>query len=126
MTREEAIKVLQNEVNCAQNDRCSLSCDSCEFFVTDDQVQTAHETAISALQQQGNKRNEPLTLDELREMDGEPVWVEHYNGGEWVVVHWNIYGRITTAYNAELRYDEYGERWTAYRQKTEEDHHDSD
>ena len=28
--------------------------------------------------------NEPLTLDELREMDGEPVWiVEHPDWGHW-------------------------------------------
>lgn len=35
--------------------------------------------AIAALSQP----NEPLTLDELREMDGEPVWVEE-------VEHWAL------------------------------------
>lgn len=51
------------------------------------------EEAISSLY----PPNEPLTLDELREMDGEPVWVEHNNGGEWIVIHWDYVGRITTA-----------------------------
>lgn len=74
---------------------------------------------IMVLRERG--RNDPLSLDELRQMDGEPVWAKHCHGGEWVVVHWNIYGRITTAYNAELRYDEYGETWLAYRQKPEEE-----
>ena len=36
----------------------------------------AVDMAISALRQQETvaNRNEPLTLDELRKMDGEPVW----------------------------------------------------
>lgn len=34
--------------------------------------------------------NEPLTLEELREMDGEPVWVEMFVKGlksHWAIVH---------------------------------------
>ena len=59
----------------------------------------------------------PLTLDELRKMDGQPVWVEHGNGGEWVTVHWDYAGNIATAYKACLREHEYGEYWTAYHHK---------
>ena len=68
------------------------------------------EEAISSLY----PPNEPLTLDELREMDGEPVWVEHNNGGEWIVIHWDYVGRITTAYKACLLDHEYGKTWIAY------------
>lgn len=37
------------------------------------------------------RKNDPLTLEELREMDGEPVWVTHKDGsgGRWGIV--NIY-----------------------------------
>ena len=33
--------------------------------------------------------NEPLTMEQLREMDGEPVWVTHKDGsgGRWGVVN---------------------------------------
>ena len=58
--------------------------------------------------------NEPLTFAELREMEGEPVWVEHNNGGEWLVIHWDYVGRITTAYKACLLDHEYGRTWLAY------------
>ena len=58
--------------------------------------------------------NEPLTFAELREMEGEPVWVEHNNGGEWLVIHWDYVGRITTAYKACLLDHEYGRTWIAY------------
>lgn len=34
--------------------------------------------------------NDPLTLEELREMDGEPVWVVEINGypPHWGLVYW--------------------------------------
>lgn len=34
--------------------------------------------------------NDPLTLDELREMDGEPVWVVETNGypPRWGLIYW--------------------------------------
>ena len=54
-------------------------CDESGSYVFDLDVQ-ALDMAISALSQP----NEPLTLDELREMDGEPVWiVEHPDWGHW-------------------------------------------
>lgn len=65
--------------------------------------------------------NGPLTLEELRDMEGEPVWVEHYNGGEWITVHWDYSDKITTAYKACLRQQNYGKTWIAYRRKPEED-----
>lgn len=68
--------------------------------------------------------NDPLTLDELREMDGEPVWVEHYNGGEWVIVSWNIYDEIAYTRKARLSAYNYGlsdsPGWIAYLRKPEE------
>ena len=30
--------------------------------------------------------NDPLTLEQLREMDGEPVFLDFGDGGEWVIV----------------------------------------
>lgn len=41
--------------------------------------------------------NDPLTLAELREMDGEPVWVEipEHRVAEWCIVKWDsLMGRI--------------------------------
>ena len=59
MTREEAIEILRYQ-----------------RFVVDFQTEKALEMAISALRKQEavtnrNGLNEPLTLDELRQMDGE-------------------------------------------------------
>lgn len=41
--------------------------------------------------------SKPLTLEELREMDGEPVWVEIPEGrvAEWCIAKWDpLMGRI--------------------------------
>lgn len=94
----------------------------------------AIDMAISAIWQQEtvtnrNGLNEPLTLDELREMDGEPVWIICDKGFEpltlWALVEVceesifltnNLGGRTEYAADVELEDDGI----TVYRQKPEE------
>ena len=68
--------------------------------------------------------NAPLSLDELREMDGEPVYIVY---GEWK--DWRIPDFIDIgAYKGFIRFTdksaepiaEYGKNWIAYRRKPEE------
>ena len=91
----------------------------------------------SALRQQEtvtnrNGLNEPLTMDELRKMGGEPVFVVTDRLKEWCLVHSHNSddviggGIIMTRRTAEKRtyqYACYGKTWLAYRQKPEEDDH---
>ena len=103
MTREEAIEAI----------KCNWP-DS-RYTI----LREALDMAISALRQQETvaNRNEPLTLDELRKMDGEPVWLVNQNGGRWVI--------MSGAYLWDSRKNaDYGKTWLAYRQKPEEDDHD--
>lgn len=70
--------------------------------------------------------NDPLTLEELREMDGEPVWIQHL--GENKDSRWRIIKYSTDAgLHVEDSYpalyygwDTYGWLWNAYRRKPEE------
>ena len=89
--------------------------------------------AISALRQQEHfrdltKKVEPLTLDELRQMDGEPVWVEFQDGsgGCWGLVHITVFNHIVFANGLFCTVGKpyYGKTWLAYRQKPEEDDHE--
>ena len=67
MTKEEAIKILEYPVK-----KWSMEWDEREDGLS---YYEALDLAISALRQETvENRNEPLTLDELRKMDGEPVW----------------------------------------------------
>ena len=62
--------------------------------------------------------NEPLTIEQLREMDGEPVWVvlvdEKFSGlnGWYLVHHGSAY--LARIDDWELDDDKYGVEWLAY------------
>lgn len=68
--------------------------------------------------------NDPLTLEELREMDGEPVWCIIIDGdykGEsfWVLVSIDTAECICNNWDVIL-FAYYGKTWLAYRRKLEE------
>lgn len=72
--------------------------------------------------------NEPLTLNELREMDGEPVYVvpqnEYSELGKWCVVSIGDSDDYSCALVPGVEYwswkfDAYGEQWLAYRRPPE-------
>ena len=94
-----------------------------EMVVRTPKAAEAVKIATAALRaQQEQESNEPLTLDELREMEGKPVWVTHRDGsgGRWGIV--NIYGnRICADVCAGSAYwfNDYC-RNIAYRHKPEE------
>lgn len=96
----------------------------------------ALDMAISALRAQQEvesklkvvESNAPLTLDELRQMDGEPVWI-HFIGGAVIRNDgWFIISQIGTSeiflsgkVSVYKNFWYYGETWVAYRQKPRED-----
>lgn len=58
--------------------------------------------------------NEPLTLEELRQMDGEPVWITFVSPTDTCPAHWRIWN--THEYQpCEL--EACGTVWMAYRRK---------
>ena len=119
MTREEAIKVLRTESIELGGNAVSV----CRFW-------EALDMAIAALRQQERfgETNKSLTMDELRQMDGEPVWCEIYIKGQssfYGIVHGeNVTGFIPgddkPANLAITNVGAYGLAWLAYRQKPEE------
>lgn len=131
MTREDAIAVLQESKR--QNE--IMSDDPNTFFASKDVVKgqqnarkriEALDMAIHALRaQQEQERNEPLTLKELRQMDGEPVWVVNVatkkcDGfhDEWALV--SAARRNVESVSVIYHFENYGEFWLAYRRKPEE------
>lgn len=74
----------------------------------------AVEMAIASLRaQQEAEKNDPLTLDELREMDGEPVWVIRGLGKD----RWWIANDLTNGYRAVFSSDPYYPRTSYYGMK---------
>lgn len=113
MTNEEAISVIENEIQIDVR------------LCTDEQVdrfQTALYMAISALR--AKPTGDPLTLEQLREMDGEPVWVQtpgipQY--GRWVIVAGidTNDGQKTLYCQGDYTCRNYGQDWLAYRRPPE-------
>ena len=63
--------------------------------------------------------NEPMTIEQLREMDGEPVWIVDSEGRNWYGPGWAIVDRennlVRTVKNWNpVFFEKYGERWLAY------------
>ena len=113
MTREEAIKVLRTESVEIGGNAVSVA-----------RWLTALDVAVKALEDATDKdvgRNEPLTLDELRKMDGEPVWVQSPGVpeyGRWAIVEG--VGENCLFLHDDFTCHDYGKTWLAYRQKPEE------
>ena len=78
--------------------------------------------------------NEPLTLEELREMDGHPVWVKRLKGlsvcdTDWAVVEFRLepdvkHDKIRVWWPGSEEEDtpsedDYGKTWLAYRRPPE-------
>ena len=84
------------------------------------------ELGDTALRQQDHfrditKKVEPLTLDEMRQMDGEPVWVQSPGVpeyGRWAIVEG--VGENCLFLHDDFTCHDYGKTWLAYRHKQEE------
>ena len=121
MTREEAIKVLRTESVEIGGNAVSVA-----------RWLTALDAVVKALEEVPDKdvgNNEPLTLDELREMGGEPVWiVEDPDWGHWELsadAEDYVTDREPSFYGMKHndpagRYGLHKLGWLAYRQKPEE------
>lgn len=117
MTREEAIRRIKDHIKVHHIGEYPHI-----------RIAEALNMAIAALRaQQEAEKNEPLTLDELREMDGEPVLLEtgEVSIREQLIAAWEIlidhdedcffFTRRKKGFSAK----NYGLTWLAYRRKKE-------
>ena len=106
-----------------------------EEFETD-YTGSARDKAIAAWNRRAEQENEPLTLDELKQMEGEPVRIVTLDGTDeprWeIVVSAGKCGvdLICVLNGVETRdyadFDLYGDTWLAYRNKQKEEHYEAD
>ena len=120
LTLDDAIAHLDDTLS---DTGCKWSCESCRM----EHVQL--RAWLAELREIKQERNTPLTLDELRKMDGEPVWVvcltpEIYDEPpiRWRILEKSIIGTFGVWGNKDscLTERDYGKTWIAYRHKPEE------
>ena len=112
MTKKEAIKVLRTESVEIGGNAVSV----CQFL-------EALDMAVKALEDVPDKdvgKNEPLTLDELREMPCEPVYIVAGYVSWWDIVSFAGMEYLYLKVEGSLPFRDYGKNWTAYCQKPEE------
>lgn len=67
--------------------------------------------------------NEPLTLEQLREMDGEPVYMVDLTGGtlwdQWIIFERHTYDGFIPRGGGYFGCASYGGKWLAYRRPPE-------
>lgn len=112
MTTEEAIKTIET----------ALAQVEWEYPMD---YAAAFDVAIAALRaQQEAEKNEPLTLEELREMDGQPVWLnslgENFDNGWYIIVAVDRDRIHCLQLYTMLLFEHYGKTWLAYRHKPKE------
>ena len=88
-----------------------------------EQFAEARDKHIKALAEL--KRNEPLTWDELKQMEGKPVWLEY----EGYTPDWEVIENVGTFKSADglfvethksiLHKEDIGKTWQAYRKERE-------
>ena len=109
MTRQRALRLAREW---AQGHMCSIR-----------YGEVAEYHSMFAVMLEEAPPNEPLTLEQLREMDGEPVWVEFEDGsgGLWGIVHITIFAQIVFANGLHCTIGEryYGKSYKAYRRPPE-------
>lgn len=129
MTGEEAIKALRLMEH-VESIVSTYEPGEIRLDTTVRELKEACRMGAAALRAE-QQTNAPLTLDELREMDGEPVYIESQKyGNGWCIVDWHgvnkswlYFSRTGTAEGmtaTPLSARDYGVTWLAYRRKPEE------
>lgn len=98
---------------------CSLQSENAELQANVPRMEAEHAADLLA---RGPKANDPLTLEELRKMDGEPVWLTPFNGykpGWRIVCGDRIPLRQALDGVMQARIEDVGRLFFAYRRKPE-------
>lgn len=117
MTNEEAIKWTKW---CISKDKECIQKTIERGFPTGEIQETLeyYEFVLRSLQSISVPTDEPLTLEQLRELNGQPVWVEFEDGsgGLWGIVHVSVFEQIVfpNGLHCTIGHPYYGKIYKAY------------
>ncbi|MGD9567547.1 MAG: Lar family restriction alleviation protein [Sedimentibacter sp.] len=88
---------------------------------------STEKEAIEAWNTRAEEENPPLTIEELKQMNLKPIWIQNTNS-EIGLNGWSIYRKMHIKQiahcegEANISYymENYGKQWLAYRRKIEE------
>lgn len=128
MTREEAIKKANDKLGSViYLSECSANPGLRKVYgnMAEWLSRVVHLAEIGLKAQQEAEKNEPLTLDELREMDGEPVYIVFPGHEKCCPGRWEILERAGkwgwNGIHGEYFESNYESMWLAYLHKPKEE-----
>lgn len=113
LTTDEIIRFVRDF---AAQTRRHKDCHDCLYI--DMALELADE--VERLNRRAAPENKPLTLDELRGMDGEPVWVKnnaHPEYSEWKICNGAGESHYYFSNGAAYELNHYGKTWLAYARR---------
>lgn len=125
MSIEEVINVLERLENGAEACAIAPGEPEAERKKHERSVQALREAVALLKTNPEAQPNEPLTLEKLREMKGEPVWLkEGLKVGEWAIALGceDLHYIYFTAWRGSMRFpiEDCGTVWLAYRRPPKE------
>lgn len=125
MTREEAIRILDPQTTGEALEEIEYYNGFSGKTAAVQAVSDACVLAVSALREQEERNNpKPLTMDELRQMGGKPVYIHSdiFSGDcGWRVVKATEVLYIQFTDGDYFHFTDYGMAWIAYRSKPKEE-----
>lgn len=105
-----------------------------DFYASNEDVDEACKIACEAIKEKVERNNpQPLAEDELRGMEGQPVWIHTFSSknkktyiSEWALVasagqSFVTFARCRAHGRIERMFSEYGKTWIAYKYKPKEE-----
>lgn len=80
---EKAIEVIKTEKKCViyNTKGCDRKCEDCVLLLPDKEIISAYNITLSILREKQERDNpQPLTLEQLKERIGKPVWIKNKYG----------------------------------------------
>ncbi|HPE08135.1 MAG TPA: Lar family restriction alleviation protein [Saprospiraceae bacterium] len=102
-----------------KNNKCTVKCLRCELELP--RMYSEAEKAAKAWNKRAKPDNPPLNINDLTQMDGEPVWITWTDNrikDQWWIV--NSPRWIEMEFFDSYNNDDSGTIWIAYRNKQEE------
>lgn len=129
-TLDEVITVMDHVEFCCTNCKLQFDCDEVECFLEDALHYLKEYRKLDSLDAVAfpEDDNPPLTWDELKQMEGKPVWVEWtvkgvWHHGDWNLVNAQLGDRVWlidgNGEEFDLLKEVQGTMWQAYRKERE-------
>lgn len=133
-TLDEVIKAFEECIvpknvfcnGCYKDDRCKITEDALNYLKQYQRDKQIFSYDVAKKNMELSERNDPLSWDELKTLEGKPIWVELLKTSDWK--GWDVvsgftddddFGEFMVTVRDDYFKSEFGKTWNAYRKERE-------